>query len=65
MQYQHRKPTSELFVASTSKNNDPGFSVLILIVAALVLALAVFLLRSPEAVTLTADQITLMPSWGP
>jgi hypothetical protein len=65
MQYQHRERASELFVASTSKNNDTGFLYLIFMVAALVLVLAAFLLRLPEAVTLTADQITLMPSWGP
>lgn len=65
MQHQHREHASKLLVASTSKNSDIGFPILILIVAALVSTLAVFLLRSPEAVTLTADQITLMPSWGP
>lgn len=65
MQYQQRPPASELFNASLSENHDRGFVASILIIAALVLVLAGWLLRSPEAVTLPADQITLMPSWGP
>ena len=65
MQYQQRQRASELFNASLSENHDTNFLASILIIAALVLVLAVLLLRSPEAVTLTADQITLMPSWGP
>jgi len=63
MQHQPGEYTSNLVAVSLRKGHDSGFPVLIFIIAALVLVSAVLLLRSPEAVTLTADQI--MPSWGP
>jgi hypothetical protein len=57
---------SDLVITSSRKDQAVGPVVLTLIIAALVSAIALLLLRSPETVTLTADQtITLMPSWGP
>jgi hypothetical protein len=42
---------------------DAGAPVLLFVIACLILA--ILILRSPETVVLTADQISMMPLWGP
>ena len=43
--------------------DDTGAPILIFIIACLILA--ILILRSPDIVVLTADQMSMMPLWGP
>jgi hypothetical protein len=43
--------------------DDTSAPILIFIIACLILA--ILILRSPDAIMLTADQISMMPIWGP
>jgi hypothetical protein len=47
----------------SSTDDDAAAPILIFVIACLILA--VLILRSPDTVVLTADQISLMPLWGP
>jgi hypothetical protein len=47
----------------SSTGADAAAPILIFVIACLILA--ILILRSPDTVVLTADQISLMPLWGP
>jgi hypothetical protein len=47
----------------SSTDDDAAAPILIFVIACLILA--VLILRSPDTVVFTADQISLMPLWGP
>jgi hypothetical protein len=48
---------------SSRATDDTTAPILIFIIACLILA--ILILRSPDAIMLTADQISMMPIWGP
>jgi hypothetical protein len=60
------KATSKVFDdrKEWSRTTDnTGAPILIFIIACLILA--ILILRSPDTAVLTADQISMMPLWGP
>ena len=54
---------SKLRSKKASTGDDAAAPILIFVIACLILA--ILILRSPDTVVLTADQISLMPLWGP
>lgn len=62
----HLDTTAKVFAERknwSSADDDAATAVLVLVVACLIFAIIV--LCTPNSVVLTADQISLMPGWGP